>query len=140
MNFLRKLFAPKPFVPYQAFGEERLRRLVADFYHIMETDPAAKDCLGVHRLEDGKVPQDVQDKLFEFLSGWMGGPNLFVQKRGHPRMRARHMGFAIGEKERDQWLYCMKKALDRSDAKLNSKRKKLMLNSFTALALRIQNQ
>lgn len=47
-----------------------------------------------------------------FLSGWSGGPQLYTEKFGHPRLRMRHMPFAIGSVERDQWLWCMNKALD----------------------------
>ena len=60
-------------------------------------------------------PEDLTEsrqKLFEFLCGWLGGPQLYVQKHGHPRLRMRHMAFAIGEPERDQWLGCMAFAMD----------------------------
>jgi hemoglobin len=52
-----------------------------------------------------------REKLFLFLSGWLGGPDLYVQKYGHPRLRARHLPFSIGIEERDQWIYCMRQAL-----------------------------
>ena len=52
------------------------------------------------------------EKLFLFLSGWLGGPNLYVEKYGHPRLRGRHLPFSIGELERHQWMLCMRKALD----------------------------
>jgi len=52
-----------------------------------------------------------KDKLFKFLSGWLGGPNLFIEEFGHPMLRARHFPFAIGPSERDQWMMCMNKAL-----------------------------
>jgi hemoglobin len=55
--------------------------------------------------------QNSEDKLFKFLSGWMGGPQLFIQEYGHPMLRRRHMPFAISVSERDQWLTCMNKAL-----------------------------
>ena len=51
-------------------------------------------------------------KLYEFLSGWLGGPPLYVEKRGHPRLRMRHFRFAIGEDEVTEWLRCMGDALD----------------------------
>ena len=54
---------------------------------------------------------EAEDKLFLFLSGWLGGPSLYIEKYGHPRLRARHLPFSIGIKERDQWLHCMDKAL-----------------------------
>jgi truncated hemoglobin YjbI len=47
-----------------------------------------------------------------YLSGWLGGPQLFVEAYGHPRLRARHLPFAIGETERDQWLMCMRMAME----------------------------
>ena len=53
----------------------------------------------------------IREKLFEFLSGWLGGPQLFIEKYGHPRLRGRHMPFAIGESERDQWMLCMLQAM-----------------------------
>lgn len=139
MNFLKKLFQKKPKLPYELFGEKALKNLVRNFYNTMENDPLAKDCLAAHPLVDGKVPEETKTKLFEFLSGWMGGPNLFVQKHGAPRMRMRHMPFKIGEAERDQWLYCMDKALDMHRPKLRKKTKQMMRSSFAALAYRIQN-
>ena len=90
----------------------RLRRLVADFYHIMEADPAAKDCLLTHRLEEGKVPQDVQEKLFEFLSGWMGGPKLYHEAYGTINIPRDHSHLEVGPQERDAWLLCMERALE----------------------------
>lgn len=89
-------------------GEAKVRALVDRFYDLMETKPEAAGILALH-------PPDLQssrEKLFLFLVGWLGGPPLYVQKYGHPRLRARHMPFPIGESERDQWLLCMKQALD----------------------------
>ncbi|MEX0798847.1 MAG: hypothetical protein WD025_05355 [Bacteriovoracaceae bacterium] len=140
MKLLENLFKPKPFVPYQLFGHEGLRELVSNFYWIMENDKAAQDCLRVHELENDQVPPLVKEKLFEFLCGWTGGPQLFIQKHGPPRMRQRHIQIQIGAKEAGQWLYCMEKALEKSSIKLGKKHKQLMLKSFAALAVRIQNQ
>ncbi|KAF0814308.1 Group 2 truncated hemoglobin YjbI [Andreprevotia sp. IGB-42] len=95
--------------PYHLLGGEAvLRQLVDRFYDIMATDPVAADIHAMHAADTTEIRQ----KFFEFLSGWMGGPQLFVEKYGHPRLRMRHMPFAIGETERDQWLYCMFKAMD----------------------------
>lgn len=95
--------------PYQLLGGESvLRQLVERFYAIMDEAPAAAGIRAMH-------PADLSgssDKLFMFLSGWLGGPDLFVEKFGHPRLRARHMPFAIGEAERDQWLACMCRAME----------------------------
>lgn len=89
-------------------GEPGLRALVDRFYDRMDADPAYAGIRALH-------PPDLagsRDKLFWFLSGWTGGPDHFVQRFGHPRLRARHLPFSIGVAERDQWLTCMRQALD----------------------------
>jgi len=91
-------------------GETKLRALVDRFYNIMDSSPEAKDIRAYH----AKSLSGSREKLFMFLSGWSGGPQLYIEKYGHPRLRMRHAPFAIGEKERDQWLWCMNKALDES--------------------------
>ncbi len=88
-------------------GSEKIRELVERFYDIMDSDPRAAGIRAMH-------PQDLtgsREKLFMYLTGWSGGPQLYVERYGHPRLRARHMPFVIGEHERDQWMYCMTKAL-----------------------------
>lgn len=92
-------------------GKKVIDRIVDDFYHIMSTDPFAKDCLKTH---EGRDIKESGEKLKAFLSGWTGGPQLYLEKYGHPRLRMRHFPFQIGLKEGEQWLYCMKKALERS--------------------------
>lgn len=92
-------------------GQEVIDKLVDDFYEIMSTDPVAKDCFATHA---GKDIADSAHKLKYFLSGWLGGPQLYLEKFGHPRLRMRHNPFPIGVKEAEQWLYCMKKALQKS--------------------------
>ncbi len=142
MKIFKNLFKKAPFIPYELFGEKALKELVEDFYTIMETDPKAKRCLNAHELENGKVPGIVKERLFMFLSGWTGGPNLFVQNRGAPRMRMRHAPFQIGQKEKEEWLYCMDRAMDLAIKKKGGKLKKkkhLLMRSFEALANRIQN-
>lgn len=89
-------------------GGERVRELVDRFYDLMELEP---EFAGIRALHP--VPMDgSRDKLFMFLSGWMGGPDLFVERFGHPRLRARHLPFAIGSSERDQWLRAMAWAME----------------------------
>lgn len=90
-------------------GEEKLKELIKTFYHIMATDPFAKDCFLTH---EGRDINHSAEKLMMFLSGIMGGPPLYHEKIGHPRLRMRHSPFGIGEKESTQWLYCMLKAMD----------------------------
>lgn len=91
-------------------GELGLRALVERFYDLMDSAPEAKDIRALHAVS----LKQSREKLFMFLSGWSGGPSLYIEKYGHPRLRQRHMSFSIGELERDQWLWCMNKALDES--------------------------
>lgn len=95
--------------PYQLMGgEETVRQLANRFYDIMATAPQAAELYAIHPL-----PLDnIRQKFFEFLSGWLGGPALFEQKYGHPRLRARHMPFTVNKQLRDQWMFCMDQALD----------------------------
>lgn len=89
-------------------GEAVIRQLVDRFYDVMDMEPLAAGIRALH-------PADLsgsRDKLFWFLVGWMGGPPLYIQRFGHPRLRARHLPFPIAERERDEWLWCMFKALD----------------------------
>lgn len=98
--------------PYQRLGgEAALRLLVGRFYQNMNNLPEARGIRKMHGADLGGAA----DKLFKFLSGWLGGPDLFVQEYGHPRLRARHLPFRIGPGERDQWMFCMDKALDDTD-------------------------
>lgn len=89
-------------------GEAGVRALVQRFYQLMDELPEAHRIRKMHHIS----LKGAEDKLFMFLSGWMGGPQLFVEKFGHPRLRQRHMPFAIGDEERDQWMLCMTQALD----------------------------
>jgi hemoglobin len=88
-------------------GAEKVRALVHRFYQIMDELP---ESFGIRKMHAEDL-QNSEDKLFKFLSGWMGGPQLFIQEFGHPMLRRRHMNFAISVAERDQWLLCMNKAL-----------------------------
>ena len=88
-------------------GTEKIRELVEAFYDIMETDPKAAPIRAYH----AKDLTEAREKLFMFLTGWTGGPQLYIERYGHPRLRQRHMPFAIGERERDQWMYCMISAM-----------------------------
>lgn len=92
----------------QLGGEPAVRSMAERFYDIMQSDPEAKELLAIH-----PQPMDpVRQKFFEFLSGWLGGPQLFTEKYGHPRLRARHLPFKIDQTMRDQWLHCMYQVLD----------------------------
>jgi len=99
--------------PYALLGGEAgLRALVERFYGHMDALSEAAPIRAMH-------PRDLtgsKDKLFKFLSGWLGGPNLYWDEFGHPRLRMRHFPFRIGPAAVDQWLLCMRAALDETDA------------------------
>ena len=91
-------------------GEQGLRSLVNRFYDLMDSSPEAQNIRSLH----AKSLNQSREKLFLFLSSWSGGPQLYIQRFGHPRLRMRHMPFSIGAVERDEWLWCMNRALDES--------------------------
>ena len=94
--------------PYAwAGGEASVRALVDRFYDLMDLEPGYSELRAVH----GSDLNSARDKLFWFLSGWLGGPQEYTERFGHPRLRMRHMPFAIGILERDQWLACMAQAM-----------------------------
>ena len=88
-------------------GEARVQALVDRFYDLMDLEPAYAELRVVH----GSVLDDARQKLFWFLCGWLGGPQYYTDRFGHPRLKARHMPFKIGVVERDQWLACMNQAM-----------------------------
>ena len=88
-------------------GEAGVRGLVDRFYDEMDRNPAVQPLRAMHPAD----LVDSRDKLFWFMSGWLGGPPLYIEKKGHPRLRARHMPFAVDASARDQWMACMRVAL-----------------------------
>ncbi len=88
-------------------GEPAVRALVDRFYDLMDLEPALA---GIRKLHPASL-DNARDKLHWFLCGWLGGPNHYVERFGHPMLRARHLPFAIGINERDQWLACMGQAM-----------------------------
>lgn len=89
-------------------GAAGVRALVDRFYDLMDTLPEARALRALHATS----LVESREKLFEFLSGWLGGPPIYIEKRGHPRLRARHMPFVIDDAGVDAWLMCMNRALD----------------------------
>jgi hemoglobin len=88
-------------------GEAAVRHLVDRFYDLMDLEPGFASLRALHPTTlDGS-----RDKLFWFLSGWLGGPSHYEERFGHPRLRARHLPYAIGMAERDAWLQCMQQAM-----------------------------
>jgi len=93
--------------PYEALGGEAvLQQLTARFYETMDGLPEAKACRAIHPADLGPARQ----KLFEYLSGWLGGPPLFTDKYGPPMLRRRHLPARIGAEEAEGWLICFRKA------------------------------
>ena len=94
--------------PYSLIGGEKsILSLVERFYFYMDTLLEAKELRALHALDLSST----KIKLFKFLSGWLGGPDLFQQEYGHPRLRQRHFPFKVDQQVRDQWMLCMNKAL-----------------------------
>lgn len=83
-------------------GEDGVRRLTRRFYTLMDELPVAAACRAVHPPSMAGSEQ----KLFEYLTGWLGGPSLYTDKHGHPMLRARHLPFPIGPEEIEGWLTC----------------------------------
>jgi hemoglobin len=88
-------------------GEPQVRQIVDRFYDLMDLEPQFS---GIRQLHPASLDGS-RDKLFWFLCGWLGGPNHYIERFGHPRLRARHLPFAIGISERDQWMACMSQAM-----------------------------
>lgn len=94
--------------PYAILGGEAVvRRLVDMFYDQMDEDP---DYFVIRKLHPQSLTGS-REKFFMFLSGWLGGPQLYTDQFGHPRLRMRHMPYPIGSIERDQWMACMASAM-----------------------------
>ncbi len=121
--------------PYEALGgAEKLRALVDGFYRLMDTTPEYYPIRKLH-------PQDLAgsaEKLYLFLSGWLGGPPLYQQKFGQPFLRARHLPFAIGETERDLWVACMRQAL--RDAQVEEGLSRALADAFYKTADHLRNR
>lgn len=132
---LLKLFNPYGGSLYAKIGGKKtIDQLVDDFYQIMATDPVARDCLLTHK----QALTAVAPKLKDYLYGWLGGPQVFVKKYGHPRMRMRHIDIPISLKEAEQWVYCMKLALRKSSIEVETQDE--ILNAMKHLASIIINQ
>src|SRR5262245_64795320 len=94
--------------PYHLVGgDTAVRALVERFYDLMDREP---DYAVIRRLHAADLSH-ARDKLYWYLSGWLGGPQLYIQRFGHPMLRARHLPFPIGAAERDAWMACMTRAM-----------------------------
>ena len=112
----------------------QIRKIVEAFYDVMDSDEKAKSIRQMH-------PEDFtssREKLFMFLTGWTGGPQLYTDRYGHPFLRRRHLTFKIGEEERDQWIYCMTKGL--LNLKMEEEKIKALLNALYPITDFMRNQ
>lgn len=115
-------------------GDTKVRELVDRFYDLMDLEPEFTTIRALHPTAlDGS-----RDKLYWFLSGWLGGPDMFVERFGHPRLRARHLPYAIASVERDQWLRCM--ALAMHDVGIEESLQERLLHSFYQTADWMRNR
>jgi hemoglobin len=115
-------------------AKHQIREIVEAFYDVMDSDEKAKTIRLMH-------PEDLtssREKLFMFLTGWTGGPQLYIERYGHPFLRRRHLPFKIGEKERDQWIYCMTKGM--LNLKMDEEKIKALLNALYPIADFMRNQ
>ena len=115
-------------------GAETIRQLVDRFYDLMELEPAY---LIIRQLHPADLSTS-REKLYLFLTGWMGGPELYQEKYGHPMLRARHLPFPIGSTERNQWLDCMQRAMD--EVAIDAPLKARLHESFFATADWMRNK
>ena len=105
-------------------GGEKLRDMIDRFYDLMELEPEFAGLRALHP----PTTEGSRDKLYWFLSGWMGGPSLYIERFGHPRLRARHLPYPIASSERDQWLRCMAWAMQ--DVGIDDALQQRLMQSF----------
>jgi hemoglobin len=119
--------------PYEEIGgEDAVRGLVETFYDRIDAESPQLRAM-LPRDDSGS-----RQKLFEFLSGWLGGPQLYMERRGHPRMRLRHLPFAIGIAEAEEWLRCMGAAMD--DCGIGRPLRTYLDGRFRQMALHMVNR
>jgi hemoglobin len=120
---------------YEAIGgDDAVRALTRRFYELMDTLPEAARCRAIHppSLEGSEA------KLYDYLTGYLGGPPVYVEKYGHPRLRSRHFGAAIGALETEEWLLCFRRALDETIE--NPKLRDIIWSPIERLAHHMQNK
>jgi len=115
-------------------GEARVKALTERFYDLMDLEPGYTALRAAH----GPDLANARERLFMFLCGWLGGPNYYTEHHGHPRLRMRHMPFAIGILERDQWLACMDQAMGETGVPTDLRER--LKNSFFQTADWMRNQ
>jgi hemoglobin len=112
--------APPFATPFEQIGgEANVKSLVERFYDLMDLE----ESYGALRLAHGSTLDNGRQRLYWFLCGWMGGPQHYTGRFGHPKLRLRHMPFTIGVIERDQWLACMDQAMAETGVDSNLRRR-----------------
>lgn len=120
---------------YEAIGgAPTVQALSQRFYALMDTLPEAARCRAIHPpgLEGSR------EKFYDYMTGYLGGPPLYTDKHGHPRLRSRHFPAAIGPQERDEWLLCFRRAMDETIA--NEKLRAVIWEPVERLAHHMQNK
>lgn len=120
--------------PYEILGEQGVRDLANAFYDAMEELPEAETIRNMHKSDLGPV----REKLFQYLTGWFGGPPLYHEAEGTVCLTEPHAHYHIGPKERDQWLTCMNEALERIGA--SDELKEMVREPFFRIADTVRNQ
>lgn len=120
---------------YEAIGgDAAVRALTRRFYELMDTLPEASHCRAIH-------PPDLtgsESKFYDYLTGYLGGPPVYVEKYGHPMLRRRHFVAPIGATERDEWLLCFRRAMDETIE--NPKLREIIWRPVEKLAFHMQNR
>ena len=124
----------QPSLYQQIGGDENLRELVDRFYDLMDLEPQFAALRAMHPT----TLEGSREKLYRFLSGWSGGPDIYTQKYGAPFLRARHLPFPIGSKERDDWLTCMLLAM--RELGYGEEKEDLLLEAFFGTADWMRNK
>jgi hemoglobin len=128
--------SPAPsLTPYEQIGGDAgVRRLVDRFYDLMDSAPEATTVRALHAAS----LKASREKLYLYLTGWTGGPQTYVEKYGHPRLRARHLPFTISSRERSEWLWCMDRSLD--EHQMPDDTREFLREKLHALADHMRNQ
>ncbi len=120
---------------YEAIGgDATVKALCHRFYELMDTLPEAARCRAIHPPSLAES----EEKLYEYLTGYLGGPPIYMEKRGHPMLRRRHMVAEIGPQERDEWFLCFRQALDETVA--HEKLRGIIWTPIEKLGYHMQNK
>lgn len=124
-----------PPTPYEQLGGDAgVRKLVDRFYDLVDTAPQAATIRTLH----AKSLKAAREKLYLYLTTWTGGPPVYTDRYGHPRLKMRHFPFRIGIRERDEWLWCMDQAL--TEQEMPAEMRDYLRERFHGLADHMRNQ